>query len=85
MDNNGGWHLDKRLSWGHVLTTLGLVVSAIFMFTDLGTRVEINSNEIDHNADRIERVEDNISRQYEEIKSLLIRLEDKLDAHEARS
>jgi hypothetical protein len=82
-ENNGRWHLDKRFSWGHILTTIGLLIVYLVWSTDMDKRVVINSLEIDQNEKDIMRIEKNIVRQYEEIKVMLMRLEDKLDSHEA--
>ena len=47
-NENNHWHLDKRFSWGHIITTVGLVIAGVFYFTDLAERVGLVEKDIVH-------------------------------------
>lgn len=38
-----GWHLDKRLSVGHIITTLAVAGTAFWWLADIDKRVDLNS------------------------------------------
>ena len=63
-----GWHLDKRVSAGHIVTTMLALVAAVIAYAELMALSE-----------RIDRAEDRNERQFREIKALLQRIDDKLD------
>ena len=84
-ENNGHWHLDKRISWGHIVATVVLLFTFLAWSTTLDKRVEVNGVRIDNNTENINRLETTILYQYEQIQQSLMRLEDKLDAHEVNS
>lgn len=45
MDMKQDWHLDKGISISHLLTTIGLVVGAVWAFADLSTRLAVLENQ----------------------------------------
>lgn len=47
-ENNGHWHLDKRISWGHIATTLSMCLAAILWFVTLQGRIDQNALNIDN-------------------------------------
>lgn len=51
------WHLDRRVSIGHLLTTAVVGVSAVLWLSDVEKRVSLNAQMIELAAQRIERVE----------------------------
>jgi hypothetical protein len=75
----GGFHLERSVSIGHLLTTGILLVSALFYVFRIEGRTDQNEQGIDFNRQRIERVERRNTTDIAEIKSLLRRIEDKLD------
>ena len=70
-DQNGKWHLDKRVSVGHVFTTLSLVVMFIVYMSKMDVRISVNEANIAH-----------ASNQFSKIEMALVRIEDKLDKKE---
>lgn len=46
--DNGHWHLDKRISWGHIATTLGMCLAAVLWFVTLQGRIETNTLNIEN-------------------------------------
>jgi hypothetical protein len=52
-----GWHIDKKLSVGHLLTTLVVAVGAVFWLTNLDKRTEINTVSITTLEGRQDRME----------------------------
>lgn len=51
------WHLDRRVSVGHLLTTAVVGVSAILWLSNVENRVALNLRSIETNAQRIDRLE----------------------------
>jgi len=52
-NNKVDWSLDKKLSWGHVMTTVGLLLAAFTYGADLDKRVALMENDVA----RLERME----------------------------
>ena len=42
-DENGGWHLDKRISIAHILTTIAMAVALAAWVFALQAKVDVNS------------------------------------------
>lgn len=74
-----GFHVEKTVSIGHLLTTGILLVSALFYVFRIESRTDTNEQNIGFNRQRIERVEHRSATDIAEIKGLLRRIEDKLD------
>lgn len=74
-----GWHLDKRVSAGHIVTTMLALVAAVIAYAELKGRVDVNERALMALSERIDRAEDRNERQFREIKALLQRIDDKLD------
>ena len=74
-----GWHLDKRVSVGHIVTTMLALVAAVIAYAELKGRVDVNERALMELAQRIDRSESRNDRQFQEIKDLLQRIDDKLD------
>jgi beta-lactam-binding protein with PASTA domain len=64
----GGWHLDKRVSVGHIVTTLMALLAALFAYANLETRVSV-----------LEVQTNSVKEDIGEIKRATLRIEDKLD------
>jgi hypothetical protein len=91
--DESGWHLDKRVSVTHILTTLAMACALAAWMYALSDRVTVNTQDISKHvavvdvqmeafkkADReaaFERI-----RQYNDIIRRLERIEDSLKAHE---
>jgi hypothetical protein len=81
---NGKWHLDKRVSWGHIITTAVAVLSIMVWISSLDKKLEVNSTKIDANEHNIVRLEDRVTTQYAEIIRRLERLDARLSATNER-
>ena len=72
---SSGWHLDKRVSLGHLVTTLSVAVAAMLWLSSVDKRVDLNAQEISHNSDLIERSENRQAMRFGEILDRLDRIE----------
>ena len=61
------WHLDKRVSIGHLGTTIFIVVTFMLWAMNLDTSVTINEHGITDNDKSIERLDNVVHTQYKEI------------------
>jgi hypothetical protein len=84
--NGNRWHLDRRVSVGHIVTTVVVATSAIVWMLRLESRVLLNEQAIVAQADRIGWVERAVKEDQAEIRTSLDRIwgglqrvEDKLD------
>lgn len=48
MTENHQWHMKKEVNLAHVITTVALVVSGFWYFSDLDKRIASNAQEIEH-------------------------------------
>ena len=76
------WHLDKRISISHIVTTLTVAVAIVIWLMRLESAVSINSSGIVNNTFQIQRVEQAQSAQYSEILRRLERIDDRLNRHD---
>jgi len=73
------WHLDKRVSVGHILTTLSVAVGVIYYASTIETRLaELAGADRVHDA-KLEAVMQSQTRGQEMITDRLDRMEGKLD------
>ena len=77
---SNGIQLNKSLSVGHIVATVGLIIGGFTFIYDLRESVAIQSFQLENVEDRLERVVARTDDQFGEIMSHLIRLEEKLDA-----
>ena len=77
----GGWHLDKRISVGHLLTTGSIIFGLVVWSLNIEGKVHYNELRIDTNADSISRLDQKVSTQYTEI----IRRLERLDENSAKN
>ena len=77
---SNGNQLNKSLSVGHIVATVGLIIGGFTFIYDLRESVAIQSFQLETVEDRLERVVARTDDQFGEIMSHLIRLEEKLDA-----
>jgi len=57
IDDAGRWHLDKRVSVGHLLTTAVVGASVVLWLSNVENRVTLNARSIDANVQRIDRAD----------------------------
>ncbi len=67
-DGSGHWHLDRRVSVGHLLTTAVVGASAVLWLSNVESRVSLNARAIDANTQRIDRIEARQSAALAELK-----------------
>jgi hypothetical protein len=90
--NNGHWHLDKRISVGHIVTTVVVVATFAVWLMSIEGRVKVNERELmdirrEDAAMEIrlmaqaERLDARIDAQYAEIIRRLERLDQRLQQH----
>lgn len=73
------WKVDKHISWGHILTTLAMIVSAITWGNKIDSRVELNAREIEHVSKEQDKESVRLDNVRLEIKGDLRMINDKLD------
>jgi len=76
---SNGTQLNKSLSVGHIVATVGLIIGGFTFIYDLRESVAIQSFQLETVEDRLGRVVARTDDQFGEIMSHLIRLEEKLD------
>ena len=77
---SNGNQLNKSLSVGHVVATVGLIIGGFTFIYDLRESVAIQTFQLDSVEKRLERVVARTDDQFGEIMDHLVRLEEKLDA-----
>jgi len=77
---SNGNQLNKSLSVGHIVATVGLIIGGFTFIYDLRESVAIQSFQLENVEGRLERVVARTDDQFGEIMDHLIRLEEKLDA-----
>ena len=75
-----GTQLNKSLSVGHIVATVGLIIGGFTFIYDLRESVAIQSFQLGSVEKRLERVVQRTDDQFGEIMDHLVRLEEKLDA-----
>ena len=77
---SNGNQLNKSLSVGHIVATIGLIIGGFTFIYDLRESVAIQSFQLGSVEKRLERVVQRTDDQFGEIMDHLVRLEEKLDA-----
>jgi len=77
---SNGTQLNKSISVGHIVATVGLIIGGFTFIYDLRESVAIQSFQLESVENRLERVVARSDSNFEEIMQHLIRLEEKLDA-----
>ena len=72
--------MNKSLSVGHIVATVGLIIGGFTFIYDLRESVAIQSFQLQSVEKRLERVVQRTDDQFGEIMDHLVRLEEKLDA-----
>jgi len=75
-----GTQLNRSLSVGHIVATVGLIIGGFTFIYDLRESVAIQSFQLENVENRLERVVARTDDHFGEIVDRLIRLEEKLDA-----
>ena len=77
---SNGNQLNKSISVGHIVATVGLIIGGFTFIYDLRESVAIQNFQLDSVEKRLERVVARTDDQFGEIMDHLVRLEEKLDA-----
>jgi len=77
---SNGNQLNKSLSVGHIVATVGLIIGGFTFIYDLREGVAIQAFQLKTVENRLDRVVARTDDQFSEIMDHLIRLEEKLDA-----
>ena len=77
---SNGNQLNKSLSVGHIVATVGLIIGGFTFIYDLRESVAIQEFQLTSLEDRMGRIVERTDDQFGEIMDHLIRLEEKLDA-----
>jgi len=74
FDEKEHWHMKKEVNVAHVITTVAMVVSCFWFFSDLDKRIASNTTEIEHiktqrteDQRRIEKSLDSINKKLDRI------------------
>ena len=76
---SNGTQLNKSLSVGHILATVGLIIGGFTFIYDLRESVAIQSFQLESVENRLERIVERTDDRFETIIDSLQRLEEKLD------
>jgi hypothetical protein len=68
-DRPGRWHLDRRVSIGHLVTTAAVGASALLWLTNVESRVALNAQAVDAGAQRLDRIESRQTTALAELKA----------------
>lgn len=74
-----GWHLKKEIQLGHLITTLTIAATAMLYVAALERRIALVEHQVQQQGAR-DAAQDAVNRDaLAELKSSLLRMEDKLD------
>ena len=77
---SNGTQLNKSISVGHIVATVGLIIGGFTFIYDLRESVAIQAFQLESVENRLERIVERTDDQFGEIMDHLVRLEEKLDA-----
>ena len=77
---SNGTQLNKSVSVGHIVATVGLIIGGFTFIYDLRESVAIQSFQLENVENRLERIVERTDDRFETIIDSLQRLEEKLDA-----
>lgn len=75
----GNWEIDKTVSVGHIVSTIGLIVLLFTAWANMSTKVETQAVRIDGVEQRIDREAARQRQDMEQIRQSLNRIEDRLE------
>ncbi|WP_368659785.1 hypothetical protein [Pseudoalteromonas sp. McH1-7] len=71
---NNSWHMKKEINVAHIITTVALVVSGLWVLSDMDKRIAVNAQSISHvqaqrveDQKRIEKRLDSIDKKLDEL------------------
>jgi hypothetical protein len=69
MSQLSGWHVDKRVSIGHIVTTLVVAVSAVMWMSRIENKVDLNAQMIAVHSQQIRETGQNVTDGFNDIKT----------------
>ncbi len=75
MDEKRGWHLEKTVSIGHIITTLTVACSVVIWAMSMDTRVTVLEKEVTHAQAADARLEVQLKESVARIEAAVIRIE----------
>jgi hypothetical protein len=75
------WHLDKRVSVSHLITTILVIISVVAWSFQLQNKIANNAREIDRNSVDIALLRSDSAAQYGEILRRLERIQEQQGRH----
>jgi len=79
QENTGGWHLDRRISIGHLITTGTVAVAMVAWMLQLENRVAVHDVKIDQVEKNQTAAKAEVAAQYAELIRRLERIDSRLD------
>lgn len=76
-----GWHLDKRISVGHLITTITIIISFVAWMMNMEQQMAEVRQLTLSNTSRLDHIEKSVDGHYIEIIRRLERLDDRLSEH----
>lgn len=73
------WHISKEVTWGHILTTITLLLTVAALWGDLDDRVDLNTIERMHNRELIDENKEAAMASRLEMRQEFRNVNDKLD------
>jgi len=73
------WHLEKKVTIGHLFTTVTVAVGVLMYMGKIETTLSLHTFQINHLEFERQESDKKIESQFNKIESFLTRIEDKLD------
>lgn len=74
MSEQNNWHMKKEINIAHIITTVALVVSGLWVLSDMDKRIAVNTQSISYvqkqrqeDQQRIEKHLDNINKKLDKL------------------
>lgn len=78
-DNDGKWHLDKRVQVSHIVATVSACLAAFAYLSQMRQDIAVLQHQMTQQALRDERQDVQTVKNVDALQSQLLRIEDKLD------
>jgi hypothetical protein len=78
-ERRGGWAVSRSLNLSHLLVTVSMVLGGISYVSGIDTEVQLLAGKLGSVEKQLAKEEERTSRAFDELKSLIQRLETKID------
>lgn len=79
-----GFHLDKRISLGHIVTTISVSVAAALWMSKIDGKVDINTIRINGNTDTIKQLKIDSEARHKEVMAKLNIIDSRIFDHQTK-